>query len=111
MKKQQSKSSPESNGKRKPALSVEARENQMIMRAIDLAEKQLTEGTASSQVITHYLKLGSTKDRVEKEILEKKKELIVAQTDAIKSAKNVEALYKDAMEAMKLYSGRGGEED
>ena len=57
--------------RRPPATSVEARENQLISLAVDLAERQLSEGTASSQVITHYLKLGTTKDRLEKEKLEK----------------------------------------
>ena len=60
-----------SSKKMRPALTPEARENQLISLAVDLAEKQLREGTASSQVITHYLKLGSTKERLEKEILEK----------------------------------------
>ena len=57
----------------RPALTPEARENQLISLAVDLAEQQLRDGTASSQVITHYLKLGSTKEKIEKEILEKQK--------------------------------------
>ena len=96
---------------RRPAITPEARENQMIALAVDLAEKQLQEGTASSQVITHYLKLGSTKERIEKEILEKQKELITAKTEALQSAKRVEALYMDALNAMRRYSGNGGPED
>lgn len=92
--------------KRRPALSPEARESQLISLAVDLAEKQLLEGTASSQVITHYLKLGSTKEKLEKDILEKQKELIVAKTDSLHSARNVEELYKNALEAMKTYSGQ-----
>ena len=97
--------------KRRPALTPEARENQMIALAVDLAEKQLQEGTASSQVITHYLKLGSTKERIEKEILEKQKELITAKTEALQSAKRIESLYADAIGAMKRYSGHGGDDD
>ena len=97
---------------RPPATTPEARENQMIALAVDLAEKQLANGTASSQVITHYLKLGSTKEKIEKEILEKQKDLIVAKTESIKSAKQIEELYKDALSAMSRYSGnRGGDED
>ena len=92
--------------KTRPALSPEARENQLISRAVDLAEKQLIEGTASSQVITHYLKLGSTKERIEKEILEKQKELISAKTEAMRSAKRVEELYANALNAMRRYSGQ-----
>ena len=65
------KISPESSGRRmRPALTPEARENQLVSLAVDLAEQQLRDGTASSQVITHYLKLGSTKERLEKEKLE-----------------------------------------
>ena len=89
-----------------PAKGLEARENQLISLAVNLAEKQLTEGTASSQVITHYLKLGSSKDRLEKDILESKKELLTAKTDAIKSTQKSEALYQEALDAMKLYGGQ-----
>lgn len=89
----------------RPALTAESRENQLIYLATELAEKQLLEGTASSQVITHYLKLGSTKEKLEKEILEKQKELITAKTEALQSAKQVEELYIKAIEAMKNYSG------
>lgn len=89
----------------RPALTPEAREGQLISLATDLAEKQLREGTASSQVISHYLKLGSTKERIEKEILERQKELITAKTEALKSAKRIEELYTDAISAMRRYSG------
>lgn len=95
----------------RPAFTPEARENQLISLAVDLAEKQLREGTASSQVITHYLKLGSTKERIEKEILEKQKELISAKTEMLHSAKRVEELYADAINAMKRYSGHGDVDD
>lgn len=94
-----------------PALTPEARENQMIALAVDLAEKQLREGTASSQVITHYLKLASSKDRLEKEILEEQKKLIVAKTKSIESEKKIEELYNNAMSAMKQYSGSEDNED
>lgn len=97
--------------RRRPATTPEARENQLIALAVDLAEQQLLKGTASSQVISHFLKVGSTKEVIEKQILEKKKELITAQTDAIKSAKKVEELYKNALDAMKTYSGQKREED
>ena len=94
--------------RKRPALSPEARENQLISLAVDVAEEQLRNGTASSQVITHYLRLGSTKERIEKEILEKQKELIEAKTESLQSAKRVEELYKEALNAMKAYSGQGG---
>ena len=105
------KAKKETFAKQRPALDPEARENQLIALAINLAEKQLMEGTASSQVITHYLKLGSTKERIEKEILEKQKDLITAKTEAIQSAKRVEELYANALDAMRLYSGHGRESD
>lgn len=95
---------------RPPALTPEGRENQLISLAIDLAEKQLSEGTASSQVITHYLKLGSTKERLEKEKLEKENELLKARTESLQSAKKVEELYKEALNAMKRYSGQSGDD-
>ena len=100
--------SSEPSRKIRPALTPEARENQMISLAVDLAEKQLIEGTASSQVITHYLKLGSTKERLEKEKLEEENKLLKARTEALQSAKRVEELYADAIAAMKRYSGNGG---
>ena len=99
--------------KRPPATTPEGRENQMIALAVDLAEKQLIDGTASSQVVTHFLKIGSTKEKIEKEILEKQKELIVAKTESIQSGKRIEELYINALNAMRTYSGnsRGDEEN
>ena len=88
----------------RPALTPEARENQLISLAVDLAEQQLIEGTASSQVITHYLKLGSTKERLEKEKLEQENELLKAKTEALQSAQRVEELYANALDAMRNYS-------
>lgn len=95
----------------RPPLSPEARESQLISLAVDLAEQQLRDGSASSQVITHYLKLGTAKERLEREILEKQKDKLTAQTEMMKSAKRVEELYADAISAMKRYSGHGVEED
>ena len=97
--------------RRPPATTPEARENQLISLAVDLAERQLAEGKASSQVITHYLKLGSTKERIEKEILTLQKDLIQAKTEALRSEKNVEALMKDALNAMRQYRGQGSSDD
>lgn len=77
----------------------------MISLAIDLAKKQLIEGTASSQVIAHFLKLGSTRDRLEREKLEKENELLRAKTEALQSAQRVEELYTNALNAMRRYSG------
>lgn len=97
--------------KSRPATTPEAREDQMISLAIDLAENQLREGKASSQVITHFLKLASSKERLEKELMFQKKELMTAKTEAIKSAKRVEEMYANALDAMRRYSGNKGEEE
>ena len=98
--------SKDTQKKMRPATTPEARENQLIALAVDLAEKQLIEGTASSQVITHYLKLGTTKEKIEREIHEKQKELIVAKTENLQSAKRIEELYSNALKAMQNYSGQ-----
>ena len=103
--------SSEPKRKIRPAIDPDIRELQMISLAVDLAEKQLMDGTASSQVITHYLKLGSSKERIEKEILERQKELITAKTESIKSQKRVEELYAEALKAMRIYNGQGMPED
>lgn len=95
----------------RPALTPEARENQMISLAVDLAEKQLLEGTASSQVITHYLKLGTVREQLERERLEKENALLVAKVDALQSQKRSEELFQEAIAAMRRYSGHGGVEE
>lgn len=88
-----------------PALTPEARENQLISLAIDVAERQLMEGTASAQVITHYLKLGSTKERLEMERLKRENEFLQAKTDALASSKHAEELYEKAVKAFRVYNG------
>lgn len=88
-----------------PAQDPVAREKQLINLAVDLAEKQLIEGTASPSVVTHYLKLASTRETVEREILEKQAKLITAKTDSISQAKDTEEMVKQAIDAMRTYSG------
>lgn len=88
-----------------PGRTLEAEENSLISLATDLARKQLVAGTASAQVITHYLKLGSTKERLEKQSLEQDIKLKEAKTDAIKSMARLDELYTEAIKAMKAYSG------
>lgn len=100
-----------SSRKLRPALTPEARENQLVSLAVDLAEQQLREGTASSQVITHYLKLGSTKASLEKEKIERENELLRARTESLQTAKRIEELYSEALDAMRRYSGNGVEND
>ena len=83
----------------------------MISLAVDLAERQLQEGTASSQVITHYLKLGSMRERLEREKLEEENKLLKARTEQIQSMKRVEELYEEAIKAMRNYGGQGEQDE
>jgi hypothetical protein len=100
-----SKPLPSDRPPRPPATSFEGRENQMVSLAVELAERQLREGTASAQVISHYLKLGSTRERLEQERLEQENELLKARVEAMASAKRVEELYTQALNAMRSYAG------
>jgi len=77
----------------------------MVSQAVDLAEKQIRAGTASSQVITHFLKLGSTRERLEQQRLEHENELTRVKIEAIESQKRVEELYMEALNAMRSYAG------
>ena len=92
------------------ALTPEDREQQLIAKAERLAEKRLEDGTASPQIIVHYLKLATAREATERRILEKKVELLTAQTEALKSAAKMESLYQDAMTMFKRYSGIEEEE-
>lgn len=83
----------------------------MISLAVSLARKKLMDGTASNQVITHYLKLGSTKEQLEKEKLRKENDLLVAKVEAFESAKRDEELYERVLTALKRYSGSDYEYD
>lgn len=102
---------PEENKPTHKAMSPEARENQMISLAIDLAEEQLRNGTASSQVITHYLKLGSMKEREEIEKLKADVKLANAKVKMLESAEESNQLYAEAIKAFKSYNGVTEEED
>ena len=93
--------------KTRPALTPEARENQLVSLSVDAAEKALINGTASSQVIVHFLRLGSIKTQLENEKLKNENELLKAKTEALESMKSMESIYKEALEAMRDYSGAG----
>lgn len=99
--------SSDSKKRTRPALTPEARENQLIAKAVDLAEKQIEEGTASSQVITHYLKLGSTKEKLERERLIEENKLLRAKTKALEDQGELKELYAEAIKAIRNYSGNG----
>lgn len=89
----------------RPALTPEARENQLIALAVDLVQQRLIDGSASSQETTHFLKLGSMKNQLEMEKLREENKLLKAKTESIQSAKRVEELYAEAINAMRRYSG------
>lgn len=88
------------------ATTPEGRENQLIALAMNLAEKQLTAGTASAQVIAHYIKLGSSRERLEQERLIRENEFMQAKIDSMAQQGRMEELYAAAIDAMKTYSGQ-----
>lgn len=100
------KSDPEPTvTRRPPAATPEDREDQLIAAAMNLAEDQIIAGTASAQVISHFLKLGSSRERLEQARLMGEVELVGAKVESIASGARIEALYKEAMEAMREYKG------
>jgi hypothetical protein len=96
---------------RPPATTPEARENQLVSLAVSLAEEQLRKGTASSQVITHYLKLGTTRESLEQEKLRGENELLKAKVESLASQGRIEELYNKALKAMRTYMGSPDEDD
>lgn len=98
--------SPKRKPRRRPATTDEGREKQLVSLAVDLAEKQLIDGSASSQVITHYLKLGSTRERLEQERLANENHMLRAKAEQLQSQQRVEELYAEALQAMRTYSGQ-----
>lgn len=95
----------------RPALTPEARENQLISLAMDLAEQKLRDGTASSQLIAEFVKRGSTKAQLEKEKLIQENKMLQAKTEQLQSTKQIEELYANAIAAMRTYSGNDEPED
>lgn len=88
------------------ATTPEARENQLIARAVDLAEQQLSDGTASAQVITHFLKLGSSREKLEQERLQNENILLRAKKEQMDSQARIEEMYGAALNAMRAYAGQ-----
>lgn len=97
--------------RRRVATTPEGREAQLVSLAIELAERQLSDGTASSQVLAHYLKLGSSRERLEQERLTNENILLTAKAEAIASGKRIEELYGQALNAMRTYSGQVVDEE
>lgn len=94
---------------RPSGTSEDAVERKLINLAVDLAAKQMEDGTATSQVVTHFLKLATSKANLELEILRKQSAFLTAKTDALESVKRVEELTDAALQAMRSYTGVGGE--
>lgn len=90
--------------------SLEAREQQMTGYAMDLAERQLREGTASPLVISHFLKLGSTRELLEQERIRHQNELSRVKAEAIEADQHREELFQQAIEAMTRYRGERQED-
>lgn len=95
----------ETPSRRRPATTPDARETEMINLADQLAERQMREGTASAQVITHYLKMGSSRERLEQHKLSLETELVKAKTEQIAGMQRQEELFAEAIKAMRAYQG------
>ena len=89
----------------RPALSPEAREKQMISLAVNLAEQRLIDGSASSTLVLHYLKLANEREKLVRQKLEEENKLLRTKTEAIQAAKDSNTMYENALKAMKEYSG------
>ncbi len=91
--------------KRPPATTPDGRENQLVNLAVDLAERQLRDGTASAQVISHYIKLGSSRERLEQQRIHFENQLLQAKAESLADQAKTEELYREALIAMSQYSG------
>lgn len=100
-------SSNQSKPPLKPALTPEAREQQMISLAYDLVEQRLRDGTASSQETTHFLKASAEKTRYQTELLKAQAELAAAKKEDLESNRRSEAMYEEVLKALRNYSGNG----
>lgn len=89
-----------------PARTPEAREDELIAKAVDLAERQIEDGSVSAQVLSHYLKLGSSREKLEQERMAQEVKLLKAKEEMMESAKKVEEMYGQALNAMRAYSGQ-----
>lgn len=101
----------EGSTRRRPATTPEAREHEMVSMAMKLAEKQIKAGTASSQVITHFLKAGSLREQLEQERISHENELLRVKKEALESQQRVEEMYVKALDAMRSYSGQAPAQD
>jgi stalled ribosome rescue protein Dom34 len=105
-----SESEDASKARRRPATTPEEREDQLISAAFDLAQRQIDQGTASAQVITHFLKAGARRERLEQERIARENHLLEVRAERMASERNIEELYKEAIDAMKRYSGQDSDD-
>lgn len=110
MSERQPSESKNPRSRRRPATTPEQRENQLIALAVDVAEQQMLAGTASAQVISHFLKLGSSREKLEKERIARENELMQAKIEAMAVQKQLVELYEDAISAMRVYGGQSDAE-
>lgn len=102
------KSTPSEQSERiRPSITDEAMESKLIALAYNEVERRILDHTATSQELVHFLRLGSSKERIEKEILERQKDMIEAKTELMRATKNTEELYENAIRAMQIYGGGG----
>ena len=92
--------------RRRPATTPEGREMQLAAQAYDLAERQIQDGTASAQVLVHFIKYGSTRERLEQQRIAHENELLQAKREAMDDAKMSVALYQEAHNALRKYQGQ-----
>ena len=105
MKQAKSTESPKAPARLRPGLVPQTDENQCISLAMDIAKQKLLDGTASNTMVLHFLKLGTSRERLEREIMEKDMELKDAKIQALESQARSEQKYAEAMEAFRRYSG------
>lgn len=89
----------------RPALTEESREKQLESLAIDLVEQRLRNGTASSAETVHFLKLASTRNKLEMELMKRQIELTSAKRKSFESSEDIARKYDEAIKAMKIYQG------
>lgn len=96
--------------KTKTPRTPEEAERMAIVAAMDVATQQILDGTASNSVILHFLKLGSSRERLEQARLEADTTLAKAKVSALESAARTEELVQEALAAFKVYSGESDAE-
>lgn len=87
------------------ARTPEAQENEMIALAMEAARKKIEDGSASSQIIVHFLQLGTEKARLEREKLRAESTLAMAKAEAMKSLQTSDQITEEALSAFKRYQG------